>query len=157
MFVFWPLRFIAVAALLTANSANPAIAEKQILSEKHSISVRGIIGHDVIFNYRKEKKAMVDDDKAVSNSDDILGGVGLPPKGWVSGTITEIMESWPLQIRVFTNGEDLIVELATDAVLESNIGTLPPSDLSLGDQVEILIESDPTRSGAFHVVHIKRH
>ena len=144
---------MAVAALITANGAT---AENSILREKHSILAAGNIGHDVTLNYHKEQKAVVDDDETVSNCDDIFGGVRLSPKGWIRGTITEIMESWPLQIRVLTDSEDLIVELAIDAVLESNVGMLSPGDLSPGDHVEMLIESDPKRSGAFHVVHIKR-
>ncbi len=99
---------------------------------------------------------MADDDEAVSSSDDFLGRIDLLPEGWISATITEIMESWPLQLRVSTDSKDLIVELAIDAVIESAVGTLSPGDLSPGDQVKLLIESDSAQPDVYHVVRVKK-
>ena len=99
---------------------------------------------------------MTDDEETISNYGDSLCRADLPRQGWVSAKLTEIMESWPLQIRVFTGSEDFIVELTLDAVIESRTGILSPGDLSPGDQVDIYIESDSTQPDQYHVTHIKK-
>ena len=100
---------------------------------------------------------MTGDDEITSNCGDSLYRADLPYQGWVSAKLTEIMESWPLQIRVFTGTEDFTVELTLDAVIESRTGILSPGDLSPGDQVDIYIESDSTQPDQYHVTHIKKH
>ena len=147
---------MVVAVLIAADSADFVISANWLLLEDNFIVSKGPIGHDVTSNHHKEKKVMADDDEAVNSSDDFLGRTDLPPEGWISATITEIMESWPLQVRVSTDSKDFIVELAIDAVIESDVGTLSPGDLSPGDQVEILIGSDSAQPGGYHVVHVKR-
>ena len=99
---------------------------------------------------------MTGDEETISNSDDALCRTDLPRQGWVGAKLTEIMESWPLQIRVFTGSEDFIAELSLDAVIESRTGILSPGDLFPGDQVDIYIESDSTQPNQYHVTHIKK-
>lgn len=147
---------MVVAVLIAADSADFVSSANWLLPFDKFFLSKGTIGHDVTSNHYREKKVMADDDEAVSSSDDFLGRIDLLPEGWISATITEIMESWPLQLRVSTDSKDLIVELAIDAVIESAVGTLSPGDLSPGDQVKLLIESDSAQPDVYHVVRVKK-
>jgi hypothetical protein len=108
-----------------------------------------------LYNLR-EKKILANDDNSVSNIDDLFPGTDLPPEGWTSATITEIMESWPLQIRFSTEKGEFIVELSIDAVIESATGKMSPGELSPGDKVEILIEKLPEQTDAYNIAHVKK-
>jgi hypothetical protein len=105
---------------------------------------------------RREKKTLAHDDRSVSNADDLFPGANLPPEGWTSTTITEIMESWPLQVRFSTDKGEFIVELSIDAEIESATGKLSPGELSPGDQVEILIEKVPGQIDTYYIEHVKK-
>ena len=83
---------------------------------------------------------MVSDDHTVSNSPSPHARPLSP--GSTTATIKEIMESWPLQLRLSTGGKDMMIELAADAVVESEGTPLSPGSLSQGDRVEIRIERD---------------
>lgn len=78
------------------------------------------------------------------------------PEGWTRAKIMEIMESWPLQLRFSTDKDEFIIELSIDAVIESITGMLSPGELSPGDIVEMLIESNPEQPEECKVVHIKK-
>lgn len=99
---------------------------------------------------------MVSDDHAVSSSDTPPPHATPSSPGWTTATIKEIMESWPLQLRLSIGDKDMMIELATDAVVESEGTPLSPGKLSQGDRIEIRIERDHTGSGECHAVYIKK-
>jgi hypothetical protein len=66
------------------------------------------------------------------------------------------MESWPLQLRLSIGDTDMMIELAADAMVESEGIPLSPGELSPGDRIEIRIERDQAGSGECHAVYIKK-
>lgn len=99
---------------------------------------------------------MGSDDNAVSSTDPPSPQAMPLEPGWTTATITEIMESWPLQLRLSTGGKDIMIELAADAAVESEGAPLSPGNLSPGDRIEIRTERDHTGSGECHAVYIKK-
>ena len=149
------LCLITGATLIAANSDDSAFTVNRTFHVEQFLSSNNT-EHDTTVNFHREKKTLADDNNSVSNSDELFPRIDLPPEGWTSAIITEIMESWPLQVRFSTDNGDFIVELAIEAVIESETGMLSPGDISPGDQVDILIESNSSQPSAYHIVHIKR-
>lgn len=54
--------------------------------------------------------------------------------------ILEVMESWPLQLRVSLGAGEYIVELSSAAQLISGGESILPGELSSDQEVELLIE-----------------
>lgn len=99
---------------------------------------------------------MDNDDKTVSSNDSPSPPAKQSSSGWTTAIITDIMESWPLQLSLSTDGNHMMIELAADAVIESEGVPLSPGNLSPGDRVKIRTERDPAGSGECHAVHIKK-
>ncbi|WP_319547986.1 hypothetical protein [Desulfogranum marinum] len=99
---------------------------------------------------------MGSDDNAVISSDSPPPPVLPSSPGWTTATITDIMESWPLQLRLSIGDTDMMIELAADAMVESEGIPLSPGELSPGDRIEIRIERDQAGSGKCHAVYIKK-
>jgi hypothetical protein len=150
-----PLRLIAGVALVVAAYAAYGSTVIPKFYAETSLSANCNERGTAAYN-RREEKALADDDRSVGNTDDLSPGADLPPEGWISATITEIMESWPLQVRFATDTGEFIVELSIDAEIESATGKLSPGELSPGDQVKIFIEKVSGKIDTYHIAQVKK-
>ena len=67
----------------------------------------------------------------------------MPPDGWATAEIREILESWPMRLHLTIDQVDVTIELAVDAKIETPTGEGAASDLRPGQRVRILIEHLP--------------
>lgn len=66
----------------------------------------------------------------------------------IEGTITEVMESWPLQLMVETNAGSYYVELLVDTKITQNGEVVEANRLMPGIQVVITGDASPTQNNA---------
>ena len=99
---------------------------------------------------------MNDNDQIVSSSGIDSSPPVQPPTGWHKIRITEILEIWPVQIRIVQGQNEYFVELAKDAVIEtSKKKAISLEEIAQQKEILIRIEQDPIYPEAFQAVHLK--
>ena len=98
--------------------------------------------------------SMDNGDEVVENANSPIVPADVIPVGWNTVTIEEILESWPVQLKLSTGTREYFLELASDAVIESHRGIATIGDLSTKQKIEIFIEAVP-ESEARHVSRIR--
>jgi hypothetical protein len=156
--LYWNARLLwlsAGAVLMMADSVVPAVTFNQTSQVEvgRASSVRSV---EHIYNVQHcvRKKKLANDDNSIGSEDNISYPVDVPPEGWITTIITEVMESWPLQLRFLVNERVFIVELSDKAVIESATTLLSPGDLAPGDQVKMLVKK--SQIGGYQIMHVKK-
>jgi hypothetical protein len=98
---------------------------------------------------------MNNNDQTVSSSDVDSSPPVQPTTGWQQVRITDILEIWPVQIRIVQGQNEYFVELAEDAVIEtSKKKAIPLEEIARQKEILILIEQDSRYPDALQAVHL---
>ena len=85
-----------------------------------------------------------DDDESISEAGDTSNIATLDP-GWYRGRLLEIMESWPLQLRVAVASTEYMLDLNPEAQLERSGARVSPGDLGSGQSIKLLMQDGEIR------------
>lgn len=84
----------------------------------------------------------------------MTGSQSDPQLFWIEAKIIAIMETWPLEIRLISEGQELMFELDENALIESEDAKITPNDLHQEDRIKAEIQSPQGAQGIARIIHI---
>jgi hypothetical protein len=133
-----PLLALLGAAIFSTGVGAAAGYSQQVGSEDHS-TITGATRVPGAHSNGEGEKVNEREDESVSEFEEGSAN-GTLDDGSHQVRIIEIMESWPLQLRVAVGASDYIVELSPEAELERGGGILSPGGLESGQKAELRID-----------------